>query len=119
IFYLITEYARLVPGEPLGAYLVGRQLLPRDAARALPHLARACPADGSQPALAPEFLRECRRMVVDAAYRVGDFARARTALDRLTDDAAGEADRLRALDWRARVDWAASHRYGPVGGATP
>jgi hypothetical protein len=54
-------------------------------------------------------------MVVDAAYRVGDFARARTALERLATDAAGEADRLRALDWRARVDWAASQRSVPVG----
>ncbi|HEY7372982.1 MAG TPA: hypothetical protein VIF57_12535 [Polyangia bacterium] len=123
-FYLITEYARMVPTDTLGAYLVGRQLLWRDASRALPHLARACPLQPSQPSndkqptLPPEFERECRRMVVDAAYRVGDFARARTALERLATDAAGEADRLRTLDWRARVDWAASHRHGPVGGDT-
>jgi hypothetical protein len=112
-FYLFTEYARLVPGESLGPYLIGRQLLGRDPARALPHLARAC--DDGQPSLAPEFVRECRRMIVDGAYRVGDFPRARTALEQLATDASGEADRLRALDWRARVDWAARQRSVPVG----
>jgi len=116
-FYLITEYARLVPTDMLGPYLVGRQLLTRDPARALPHLARAC--DSGPTTLAPEFLRECRRMLVDAAYRVGDFPRARTALERLAADATGEADRLRALDLHARIDWAASRRSGPVAGDTP
>ena len=67
----------------------------------------------------PEFLRECRRMIVEGAYRVGDFPRARAAVERLTADAAGEADRLRAVDLRARVDWAASQRSGPVAGDTP
>jgi len=116
-FYLITEYARLVPADMLGPYLVGRQLLARDPARALPHLARAC--DSGPTTLAPEFLRECRRMLVDAAYRMGDFPRARTALERLAADATGEADRLRALDLRARIDWAASRRSGPVAGDAP
>ena len=116
-FYLITEYARLVPTDMLGPYLVGRQLLARDPARALPHLARAC--DSGPTTLAPEFLRECRRMLVDAAYRIGDFPRARNALERLAADANGEADRLRALDLRARIDWAASRRSGSVAGDTP
>ena len=52
-------------------------------------------------------------MIADAGYRIGDFARARTALDRLAADAPGEAERLRALDMRARVDWAGSLRSGP------
>ena len=52
-------------------------------------------------------------MIADAGYRVGDFARARTALERLAADATGEAERLRALDMRARVDWAKSLRSGP------
>jgi hypothetical protein len=112
----MTEYARLVPGDPLGPYLVGRQLLGRDASRALPYLTRAC-EDGPS-ALPPEFLRECRRMIVDAAYRIGDFPHARAGLERLVADAQGEADRLRALDMRARVDWAATRRSGPVGGDT-
>ncbi len=118
-FYLLLEYARLHPADPLGPYLVGRQLLGRDPARALPHLARACGEDGVAPPLAaralpPEFVRECRRMTADAAYRVGDFVRARTALERMAAAATGEADRLRALDMRARVDWAAGRRSGPV-----
>ncbi len=116
-FYLITEYARLVPGDALGPYLVGRQLLARDPARALPYLARAC--DEAQPKLPSEFVRECRRMIVDASYRIGDFARARTALERAVAEATGEADRLRAMDMRERVDWAAARRAGPVVGDTP
>jgi hypothetical protein len=123
-FYLITEYARLVPTDALGPYLIGRQLVARDPGRALPQLTRACPTDddgarGREPALPPEFQRECRRLIVEAAYRIGDFARARSAVDRQAADAGGEADRLRALDMRARVDWAASQRSGdPVGGDT-
>jgi hypothetical protein len=118
-FYLLAEYARLFPTDRLGPYLLGRQLLGRDAARALPQLTRACsdeqvadPADRS--ALPPEFQRECRRMISEAAYRVGDFARARAALAQLATDAT-EADRLRALDMRARVDWAAGQRTGAAG----
>jgi hypothetical protein len=109
-FYLMAEYARLHPNDLVGPYLVGRQLLQRDPARALPHLARACeepPSPAAAASLPPEFLRECRRMLADAGYRIGDFARARSALQRLAADATGEAERLRALDMRARVDWAA------------
>ena len=120
-FYLLFEYARLHPVDPHGAVPVGRQLLGRDPARALPHLARACGEDDVAPPLPasarllpPEFVRECRRMTADAAYRVGDFPRARTALERLAADAVGEADRLRALDMRARVDWVAGRRSGAV-----
>jgi hypothetical protein len=118
-FYLLFEYARLFPTDRLGPYLIGRQLLGRDAARALPQLARACgDEETAEPVerspLPTELARECRRMVADAAYRVGDFARARDALARLSIDAT-EADRLRALDMRARVDWAASRRVGAAG----
>jgi CelD/BcsL family acetyltransferase involved in cellulose biosynthesis len=74
--------------------------------------------DGAAVRLPPEFLRECRRMIVDAAYRIGDFPHARAEIERLVADAQGEADRLRALDMRARVDWAATRRSGPVGGDT-
>jgi hypothetical protein len=128
-FYLMGEYARLFPTDMLGPYLIGRQLLQRDPARALPYLARACerespespqtpqphptPAAPPSGALPPEFVRECRRMIADAGYRIGDFARARTALDRLAADAPGEAERLRALDMRARVDWANDHGRDP------
>jgi hypothetical protein len=115
-FFLMTEYARLFPGDRLGPYLVGRQLLSRDPARALPELTRACGAVGDakdRSALIPEMERECRRMIADAAYRVGDFTRAREAVANLSPDAT-EADRLRALDMRARIDWAASFRSGPV-----
>ncbi len=120
-FYLLLEYARLFPTERLGPYLVGRQLLGRDPARALPQLQRACSDDevsgpASRQALPSELARECRRMIAEASYRVGDFPRAREALARLAADAT-EADRLRALDMRARVDWAATRRTGPAGSA--
>jgi hypothetical protein len=113
VFFLASEYARVAPSDLLGPYLIGRQLLPRDPTRALPYLARACGDEvptGAPQTLPDEFLRECRRMTADAAYRAGDFARARTALERLGAAAAGEADRLRALDMRARVDWAENRR---------
>jgi hypothetical protein len=112
-FYLMGEYARLFPADLLGPYLLGRQLLSRDPARALPYLARACEGESAQAApssLPPEFVRECRRMIADAGYRVGDFARARAALERLSTDATSESERLRALDMRARVDWAKGTR---------
>jgi hypothetical protein len=122
-FHLLNEYARLHPGDRIGPYLVGRQLLTRAPAQALPYLRRACddddePARGAKPdpeALPPLFERECRRMVAEAAYRLGDFERARVALMRLASEADDDAERLRALDMRARVTWAAARRTGPVG----
>jgi hypothetical protein len=55
-------------------------------------------------------------MVAEADYRLGDFERARAALTLLASEAEGEAERLRALDMRARVAWAAARRRGSVGG---
>jgi hypothetical protein len=119
-FFRMLEYARLFPTEKLGPYMVGRQLLTRDPAAALPYLARACgeprpgEPEGGTP-LPPEVVRECLRMTAEAGYRVGDFPRARTALAALVASSRGEADRLRATDFLARVDWAATRRRGPVG----
>jgi tetratricopeptide (TPR) repeat protein len=122
-FYLLTEYARLHPGDRLGPYLVGRQLLGRDPAHALPYLRRACEEDDDAPALhnapplPPDFLRECRRMIVEAGYRVGDFPRARAALRRLVAKADTEAERLRSLDMEQRIAWLerTRTRVGPAG----
>jgi hypothetical protein len=121
-FHLMGEYTRLHPADRVGPYLLGRQLLGRDPAQALPFLRRAC--DDTAPlgareeagALPPLFERECRRMIAEADYRLGDFERARAALTLLASEAEGEAERLRALDMRARVAWAAARRRGPVGG---
>jgi tetratricopeptide (TPR) repeat protein len=122
-FHLMSEYARLHPADRLGPYLVGRQLLGRAPEQALPFLRRACDDDPTPPgakpdadALPPLFERECRRMVAEAAYRLGDFERARVALTRLAAEADDDAEQLRALDMRARVAWAAGRRTGPVGG---
>src|SRR5262249_6172639 len=121
-FFLMQEYARLFPADRVGPYLVGRQLLGRDATAALPYLRRACDTDGPAPegeagALSPELVRECRRMIGEAAYRIGDFARGGAALSALASAAESEADRLRALDWVARVEWARARRHGAVGAA--
>ena len=72
------------PDRRLGPYLVGRQLLARDPARALPHLRARLRRRraAARRRCRPSSLRECRRMIVDAAYRIGDFPRARAALDR-------------------------------------
>jgi hypothetical protein len=122
-FHLMSEYARLHPDDRVGPYLVGRQLLGRAPSEALPYLRRACddeaplPARATADALPPLFERECRRMVAEVAYRMGDFDRARAALTLLAGEAEGEAEQLRALDMRARVAWAASRRRGPIAAA--
>ncbi|HSZ84247.1 MAG TPA: hypothetical protein VLA14_18305 [Polyangia bacterium] len=121
-FHLMGEFARLHPADRLGPYLLGRQLLARAPEQALPYLRRACDdeAPGARPdagALPPLFARECRRMVAEGAYRLGDFGRARAALTLLANEADSEAEQLRAADMRARVAWAAARRRGPIGGA--
>ncbi len=119
-FHLMSEYARLHPGDRVGPYLLGRQLLPRAAEQALPFLRRACDDEAPLPtradadALPPLFERECRRMLAETAYRLGEFARARAALTLLAGETESEAEQLRALDMRERVAWAASRRHGPV-----
>jgi hypothetical protein len=123
-FHLMGEFARLHPADRLGPYLLARQLLARAPAQALPFLRRACDDDAEAPradappdpsALPPLFERECRRMVAEAAYRLGDFERARGALTRLAGEAETDAEQLRTLDMRTRVAWAASRRRGPIG----
>jgi hypothetical protein len=122
-FHLMSEYARLHPNDRVGPYLLGRQLLSRAAEEALPFLRRACddeaplPSRAADDALPPLFERECRRMIAEAAYRLGEFERARAAQGLLAGEAEGEAEQLRALDMRARVTWASARRHGPAGGA--
>lgn len=106
--YLVTEFARLFPDEALGPYLVARQLSYRDPALALARLDQACPtAAGAAPAvpLAPIFAKECTRLTGEVAFRAGDVPRARAAYTRLATNAVSEAERLRAADFLARIDW--------------
>jgi hypothetical protein len=119
-FFLLTDYARLYPDDRLGPYLVGRQLLGRDATHALPYLRAACEEDdipsgaSTAPPLPPDFLRECRHMIVEAGYRIGDFLSARGALRRLLADAETEAERLRDQDTAERLTWVEQfRRSGP------
>ena len=120
VFFLMSEFARLFPRERLGPYLIGRQLLLRDPAHALPYLRRACGESDAPPtaadadeALPPDFVRECRRMTADAAYRVGDFPRARAAAQSLLDSAEREAERARARDLLERIAWAERQPRAP------
>jgi hypothetical protein len=108
--YLLTEFARMFPGEALGAYLVGRQLVFRDPKLAAPYFATACPLDGTPPevALDATFLKECRRQWVESTYLAGDLLAARAAATWLAGHADHEADRLRAKDFLARIAWKVS-----------
>jgi tetratricopeptide (TPR) repeat protein len=108
VVFLIETFARRFPDEALGPYLLGRQLAWRDPALALPPLEVACPLAGAAPRpvpLEPVFLRECHRLVGETAFRAGDFARSRLALERSKADAATEAERLRATDFLERLAW--------------
>jgi tetratricopeptide (TPR) repeat protein len=119
VFHLINEFARLYPRERLGPYLIGRQLLSRDAAHALPYLQRACgetpgaAAPAADEALPPDFVLECRRMTAEAAYRAGDFAHARAAAQSLATTSEREAERASARDMLERIAWAERQPRAP------
>jgi hypothetical protein len=108
VMFLVESFARRFPDEALGPYLLGRQLSFRDPRLALAPLEEACPLAGTPPRavpLAPLFLRECHRLVGETAFRAGDLARSRLALERARADAATEAERLRADDFLERLVW--------------
>lgn len=104
VVYLLTEFVRRFPDDPLGGYLLGRQLATRDGDAATAHLAPACPR------LPPILAKECRRLLGVTAFLTGDLARARAAFAELRDAATGEADRLRADDWLERIAWTEARR---------
>ncbi|HEY8927085.1 MAG TPA: tetratricopeptide repeat protein [Polyangia bacterium] len=115
-FDLMIDFARLHPGDPLGPYLIGRQLAMRDPLLALPYLRNACEqgAGGAGPAgqapaggqtLGEDFVRECLRMTALAAFKLGDLQRSQAAAMALRRSAADEAERLRADDFLARIAW--------------
>ena len=112
-FHLMSEYTRLHPADRVGPYLLGRQLVGRAPEEALPFLRRACddeaplPARPGEDALPPVFERECRRLIAEAAYRLGEYERARAALTLLAGEAEG----------RGRAAPGARHaRAGGLGG---
>jgi len=103
-FHLIGEFARLHPDERLGPYLVGRQLAARDGQLALPYLRAASEGAGGVP-LTSDFQRECQRLLMLAAFRVGDLPRSAAAAEWLRAHATDEAERLRSEDFLARIAW--------------
>ena len=84
-----------------------------------PTLQRACgdapgaPPPAADEALPPDFVRECRRMTADAAYRVGDFPRARAAALSLIAASDREAERASARDMLERIGWAERQPRAP------
>ena len=104
LFHLIAEFARLHPDERLGPYLVGRQLATRDPQLSLPYLRASLEGTGGVP-LTWDFRREAERLVMLAAFRLGDLARSAAAADWLRANAGDEAERLRANDFLARIAW--------------
>lgn len=105
LFHLLGEFARLHPDERLGPYLLGRQLAARDPQLALPYLRDASEPGTGGPRLPPDFERESLRMMMMAAFRVGDLVRSHAAASSLRAAATSEAERLRADDFLARIAW--------------
>jgi tetratricopeptide (TPR) repeat protein len=103
--FLVDHFATAFPRERLGPYLMARQLAWRDARLALPLAARACGPDLEGSPLEAVFQRECLRMTADAAFRSGDLATSRSAIERLSAQADNEAERLRAADFLERIAW--------------
>jgi hypothetical protein len=108
VVYLVEAFARQFADEALGPYLLGRQLSWRDPGLALEPLEQACPLAGGTPKtvpLDPLYLRECHRLVGEAAFRARALAHSRAAFERMRVDASNEAERLRAADFLERIAW--------------
>jgi hypothetical protein len=110
--YLLDEFAREHPGEALGAYLKGRQLVWRDARLALSPLGEACPmagapSDGPSPEvpLEPLFAKECRWLYSESALLANEIPLAGRIMEDRHAHATLEADRLRASDFLERIEW--------------
>jgi hypothetical protein len=112
IVFLITRFAERAH-DALGPYLVGRQLSPRDPELAMAQFAYACPLHGSMPEvpLPPVFLKECRRQWSESAYLAGDLDAAGATANWIVSNSKREADRLRAGDFLARIDWKRSRGF--------
>lgn len=111
--YLLQAFANAFPDDPLGPYLLGRQLVNRDPRIAFSLFSQACPQDAGETetlafGLEPVFLRACFRQKGESAYRAGRHGEAQAAWQRAAALAVTEADRLRAEDYLERIAWAAA-----------
>jgi hypothetical protein len=112
---LLTRFAHAFPDEALGPYLIGKQMLTRDAKLAAQYFAKACPLAGplaAEPraALDAIFSKECRRALGESSYLAGDLATSREAYGWLAAHAEHEVERSRAMDFLRRIAWKNSHR---------
>jgi hypothetical protein len=110
VVFLVDRFAQDHPDEALGPYLLGKQLLARDAKLAQPLFAEACRDDNArEPALEPVLLKECKRALGESAYLAGDLTTSRAAFTWLVDHADYEVERARARDFLRRIAWKNSH----------
>lgn len=108
IVFLVEQFAQSNPADPMGPYLVGRQLATRDPKLAMRELGKSCPPTAPSPVpptwTAP-FAKECTRLLGESAFLAGDMGLARAANEKLRDQATLQSDRLRAEDFLERIDW--------------
>lgn len=108
----LGDLRSLVEREPhrtLCRYLLARQLFARDRFREV--LDALSGSDGDEPLPDARFDRDRQRLLGTAAFRLGDYTRARSIFARLAQDAdADQGLRRDALDWRDRCDFAETHR---------
>ena len=113
--YLLTDYAKRIPGDAFGPYLVGRQLATRDPKLAVVLLDEACPTIRSAMArpLETVFYKECRRLLGETAYIAGDLSTPSMTFFDLARYATREAERLHAEDFLERIRWKAKTMMPP------
>lgn len=107
---LLTRFAQTFPDEALGAYLLGKQMLTRDAKLAAQYFAKACPLAEDRPSsLDAFFVKECRRALGESSYLAADLVASRDAYGWLAAHAEHEVERSRATDFLRRIAWKNSH----------
>ena len=107
---------------PLGAYLLGLQLLGiEEPAAAAPHLARAlAPRPGEEPLPSPELLRAARAALVNALVRLRAYDRAAALVaELLADPAIGNGHRQTYREWADRIDFFRAYLPAPPGALDP
>jgi hypothetical protein len=108
----LTDLRALVDHEPhraLFRYVLARQLLARNRFREVVDLLSV--AGAGEPLPDARLDEDRQHLAGAAAFRVGEYARARSIFARLAEEpGAGEAVRRDARDWRDRCEFAATYR---------
>jgi hypothetical protein len=105
----LRELVEREPHRTLYRYVLARQLFARD--RFSDVLDALSDSEGDEPLPDARFGRDRQRLLGTAAFRRGDYARARSIFARLAQDPdADQGLRRDALDWRHRCDFAETYR---------